>query len=61
MYDVIAQMDFGALFQVIDFNAWDPEQFFKNGENIAKSIGGAFLGFLGVCLLYTSPSPRDRG
>ncbi|MCH4519586.1 hypothetical protein [Staphylococcus haemolyticus] len=48
MYDVIAQMDFGALFQVIDFNAWDPEQFFKNGENIAKSIGGAFLGFLGV-------------
>lgn len=48
MYDLIAQMDFGSLVQLFDFNAWDPEQFFKNGGNIAKTIGGAFLGFLGV-------------
>jgi drug/metabolite transporter (DMT)-like permease len=48
MYDLFAQMDFLALFQMIDFNAWDLEQFFKNGQNIGKAIGGAFLGLIGV-------------
>lgn len=48
MFDLFAQLDFAALAQFIDFNAWDPEQFFKNGENIGKTVGGAFLGLVGV-------------
>ena len=36
----------------------------KSGRNIIKSIAFALvavmiMGVLGVCLLYTSPSPRD--
>lgn len=48
MFDLFAQLDFAALAQFIDFNAWDPEQFFKNGQNIGKTVGGAFLGLVGV-------------
>lgn len=51
MYELFMHFDFGTLLQMFDFNAWDPEDFFKNGENIAKTIGGAFLGFLGVCAI----------
>ena len=32
------------------------EQFLKISENIAAAVH-----YKGVCLLYTSPSPRDRG
>lgn len=51
MYDLFAQLDLVSLAQMIDFNAWDPEQFFKNGQNIGKTIGGAFLGLLGVAAI----------
>ena len=32
-----------------------------NLPGIGKSTAGAFLSLSGICLLYTSPSPRDRG
>ena len=35
-------------------------ELFKKGYNCSQSVFGAFAEDLG-CLLYTSPSPRDRG
>ena len=33
----------------------------KNNNDIQYlSVGGVNLGKIGICLLYTSPSPRDR-
>ncbi|WP_225549121.1 hypothetical protein [Staphylococcus aureus] len=47
----MTQLDVASLLQFFDFNAWKPEEFLKNGQNIAKTIGGAILGFLGVCAI----------
>ena len=30
-------------------------------KNLNKMIAGGGMGMMGGCLLYTSPSPRDRG
>ncbi|MFB2114816.1 hypothetical protein ACEY41_12790 [Staphylococcus aureus] len=51
MHDLMTQLDVTPLLQFFDFNAWKPEEFLKNGQNIAKTIGGAVLGFLGVCAI----------
>ena len=45
-------------------------KYYQDAEEISKLIssfkltivyGGAKVGIMGVCLLYTSPSPRDFG
>ena len=32
----------------------------KDGEDVELVLTGVRIGYIDVCLLYTSPSPRDR-
>ena len=38
---------------------YENEKVFEVGENISLKTSGIFATITGVCLLYTSPSPRD--
>ena len=45
--------DAGARVAILDINE-------EAGQAAAKAIGGMFIATDVTCLLYTSPSPRDR-
>ena len=36
-----------------------PKRFLTDLQNLAIKIGGSGKFLIGICLLYTSPSPRD--
>ena len=38
----------------------NPEKSFLVKEDVSEVVVPAFEGEMGICLLYTSPSPRDR-
>ncbi|WP_341775909.1 hypothetical protein [Staphylococcus hyicus] len=52
MIDIMTSIDYSLISDHAVFGAsWDPTNFFKNAQNIGKTIGGAFLGLLGIIAL----------
>ena len=58
---VIVSSLYGMPFQFDEIHAFVKSRGIKLIENSAESLGSSYKGQKCGCLLYTSPSPRDRG